>query len=308
MVKKGSFFDKLKSRWSSSGVRVEPTTDNHNRMREHLTSVPAVPDPARVEGRKLSAREDAMVAVGEGFQELGTLLRGVQTRMEGSGTDVARMAEQLAHLPALGAAQLEMLKSVATALERQNALTERLHGSVENLPQLMGSVQAALERAHAADQRTVRTLDEFKSTMDRIQGSIGEMVETSGRHAAASESQADSAARQAHAVRTLVEQQRQHGQQVVETIEAARAQDQSAVQSAVSSVEQLAKSQTEAAQRMHATQQSGLSALRQANEDQSAKLGRMLAQGQASARTTLVMSVLALVALAAILTVLVIRG
>lgn len=311
MVKKGSFFEKLKSRWSASGVRVEAGGDGAssrtapaNRMGTPAAAVPVVP-PAEVrDGRKLSAREDALLAVGEGFQELGSLVRGVQVRMEGQGSQVAEIAEQLAVLPALGQAQLEMLKAMATALDRQNSLAETMQASVGQLPEIMSSVQQALERANATDQRTVRTLDEFRTTMDRIQGSIGEMVEHAGRHAAAGESQADSAARQAHAVRSLVEQQREHGQQIVQSIEQARTEEQEAVKAVVEGV---GKSQLEAAQRLQAAQQAGLASLKQSQEDQSAKLGRMLKESQAASKATFVMMILAVLSLAAILVVLVVR-
>lgn len=307
MVKKGSFFEKLKNRWSASGVRIEAGSDGAtagNRLGEHISSVPVVPTAEKRDGRKMSVREDALLAVGKGFQELGSLVRGVQVRMEGQGSQVAEIAEQLAVLPALGQAQLEMLKAMATALDRQNSLAETMQASVGQLPQIMSSVQQALERANATDQRTVRTLDEFRTTMDRIQGSIGEMVEQAGRHAAASESQADSAARQALAVRTLVDQQKDHGQQIVQTIEQARAEEQRVVTAAVEGV---SKSQAEAAQRLQAVQQAGLSSLKQAQEDQSTKLARMLKESQATSKATMVLMILGVLALASILVVLVVQ-
>lgn len=137
--------------------------------------------------RKLSEREEALLAVGTHFQELTALLRGSQTRMDDQLTKLVMAAGSLTTLPALSQQQLEILQKLSTHMERQNALGEQLATTMTVLPSLLKNVEGALARAAATDERTAATVREFQSTMDRIHGSMSKMVEHSETQAKASQ-------------------------------------------------------------------------------------------------------------------------
>jgi hypothetical protein len=196
VVKKSSFFEKLKTRWKSgSGVSVQksardgkprdPVEARLDRGVDSGGSLPAFAEGNRVSGRKLSPKEEARLAIGEGFQELSSLVRGVQTRVEDQGGQAAKMAEEIQSLPALGRSQLDLLQKMASHFEQQTEVGAQLLQKLGDLPGLLGGVQQALEKATATDARTADTLDQFRETMDRIEGSMEQMVETSKTHVSA---------------------------------------------------------------------------------------------------------------------------
>ena len=150
MVKKTSILGKLKNRWKSPdpvrsgggrGVGPEPTP--------RITPEPAVAaPPERVPNRKMSAQEDAVVALGEGFRELSSMVRGVQTRMEDQGERSEAVTESVKQLPALGQAQLDLLRQMAAQMEQQNQASGKMMTALGTLPELLDGVRTALDRAN----------------------------------------------------------------------------------------------------------------------------------------------------------------
>lgn len=212
MVKQGSFFQRLKERFGSgSGVRVEPR--GHGQQSAAGSGKPPIAGSAkpvakvapvqRVDGerqaptrelssefapadarssRKLSEREEAMLALGTHFQELTTLLRGSQARVDDQLTQIVAATGALTQLPALGQQQLETLRALSAQMERQNTLGEQLATTMTRLPTLLENVETALARAAATDERTSATVREFQSTMDRIHSAMGQMVQHGEEH------------------------------------------------------------------------------------------------------------------------------
>ncbi len=255
MVKKGSIFSRLAERWrSGSGVRVEDgQQDPQSRVeparvsrvdpravRSEAPSTQFAPGDVR-STRKLSEREDAMVALGSHFQELATLLRGVHTRMDSQLGRLVETATSLQQLPALSNQQLDLLRGMADKMERQNVLGEQIARTLHGLPTLLTSVEAALQRAATNDERTSATMREFQSTMDRIHASMGKMV--------------DSSEQQAKATQHLVAQREDSLQKIATGIEQA---------------------QRDAVTELRSAADEGMQSLRRSHEDQSNRLQRVV--------------------------------
>lgn len=208
MVNKGSFFQRLKERWGSgSGVRVEARGDLRNggarpRPGDKPAGVAQRVEPERHEPRelsgkfapaevrsqrKLSEREEALLALGTHFQELTTMLRGSHARVDDQLTKIVAATSGLNRLPELSQQQLELLQKLSGQMERQNTLGEQVATTMTQLPSLLQNVESALARAAATDERTATTVREFQATMDRIHGSMGEMVAHSERSMKATE-------------------------------------------------------------------------------------------------------------------------
>ena len=180
MVKKASLFSRIAGRLrSSSGVRVDKTPAGAKvervKVRGATSSRLPVGDPVEParSTRKLSEREEAKVVLDGHFQELMTLMRSTNGRMDDK---LGQLVEQL---PALGSQQLEVLRGVAGEVEQQHQASERIARSLQGLPDMMTKVQGALERAAQSDARTSATMREFQGTMDRIHSAMGRMVENS---------------------------------------------------------------------------------------------------------------------------------
>lgn len=197
MVKQGSFFQRLKERWTSGGVRVERggaaaaraeriaavqrvegerTVRNGRELASELTPI----EPRS--SRKLSDREEAMLAFSTHFQELTTLLRGSQARVDDQLSKLVGATTALTQLPALSQQQLDALRTLSVQMERQNALGEQLAGTMTKLPNMLQNVETALARAAATDERTAATVREFQTTMDRIHSAMGQMVQHGEQH------------------------------------------------------------------------------------------------------------------------------
>ncbi|MCB9878308.1 MAG: hypothetical protein H6835_11985 [Planctomycetes bacterium] len=245
MVKQGSFFQRLKERWGSgSGVRVEkptpvargatppkpsatasrvepasaasPAPNGNGNGNGHGAQVSTTFAPADARStRKMSDREEAMLALGSHFQELTALLRGSQQRTDEKLQKLVDATSSLGSLPALGQQQLDTLRALSTQMEKQNQLGEQLTATMTKLPNLLENVEAALQRAAATDERTAATVREFQSTMDRIHTSMDKMVQNSSEQTKAAQQLAerrddelkglasDIASTQAHAVDEL---------------------------------------------------------------------------------------------------------
>jgi DNA-binding ferritin-like protein len=195
MVKKGSIFARIAGRWRSGSVRI----DADDRAAE-LSGDAAVARVDRLEpaqagdvrpARKLSEREEAMVAIGGHFQELSTLLRGVHSRMDGQLGRLCDTVAALQELPLLSAQQLEALRGLAVHMERQTQVGEHLGRSLQTLPALLQNVEQALQRAAQTDERTATTMREFQGTMDRIHASMSAMVRHGEQQAKATQQLAD---------------------------------------------------------------------------------------------------------------------
>lgn len=214
MVKKTSIFARLRERFGSTGVRIderrmgdvkpEPAkatvkrVDTNGGNGGHSNGGNGGPAslPAQLQGelkttRKLSDREEAMVALGEHFSELASLMRGSHARMDAQTQKLVDAAESLQQLPVLGNRQLELLQGLAGHMERQNQLGERVAETLTVLPRLMENVETALARAAATDERTSQTMRDFEGTMNRIQSAMGKMVEHSETQANAAKSLAE---------------------------------------------------------------------------------------------------------------------
>ncbi len=280
MVKKSSFLEKLRNRLRSSDVRVETTPDFTDSARRNggeplapesaprIDPVPAVREPDSVSGRKLSRQEEATLAVQDGFRELNSLLRGMQSRVEDQGERFVRATDSLARLPELQTSQLDALRRIASHLEDQGRNQAVLVQTLGDLPNLLGNVREALDRAAATDERTAGTLDEFRAHMARIQGSMERMVDHSRQHVESA--RALSGGR-----------------------EAELAELKSTTQAAVAGVEK--------------AQKAGLDALRNSHADQATRLARLVEEGARRHNATLILLGLVLLALVALGVVLVVR-
>lgn len=282
MVKKGTFFQRLKERWGSgSGVRIDsapaagvrkpaataarveperataagadgPGGGNGNGHGSRAVATGFAPAEAR-SSRKMSDREEAMLALGTHFQELTALLRGSQARTDEKLQRLVDATASLQSLPALSQQQLDTLKALSVQMERQNKLGEQLSTTMVKLPSLLQNVETALQRAAATDERTAATVREFQSTMDRIHASMDKMVQHSGEQAAAA--------------KQLAERRTDELQGLAHDI--ARAQSQA--------VEQLKRTTDE-----------GLQSLRRTHEDQSNRLQRVVQEHAGWNRAVLV--------------------
>lgn len=279
MVKQGSFFQRLKERWSSgSGVRVEtrPAANGGNNGGNHGgngkgrplgTATPvqrveperalareAVPEPIEPRSsRKLSDREEAMLAFGTHFQELTTLLRGSQARVDDQLSKIVGATSALTQLPTLGQQQLDTLRALSVQMERQNSLGEQMSVTMTKLPSLLQNVESALARAAATDERTAATVREFQATMDRIHGSMGQMVQHSEQHVRTAQSLAERRDQELKGLAQGIEQSQQRA-----VTELARATDE------------------------------GMQTLRRSHEDQSNRLQRVVQEHAGWNRAVLV--------------------
>lgn len=194
MVKKSKFLDRIVNRFRGGAVKVDsnanrPKTKTRrngesNRVAEEFGADAAVVRHVPEEiiprsKRKMSESEDAAIKMTNSFQELSSLLRGVQVRMEDQGGRLDSMDKNLGMLPATAEAQLDVLKSLVGQLEKQNTMNATMVETFAGLPEVMKGVQESLEKTAHTDERTAQTLDEFKSTMDRIHDSMGSMVDSS---------------------------------------------------------------------------------------------------------------------------------
>jgi DNA repair ATPase RecN len=264
MVKQGSFFQRLKERWGSgSGVRVDRDAKTSTvgkppaqRVEPERTPVPLRAEPELIEprsSRKLSDREEAMLAVGNHFQELTALLRGSQAKVDDQLGKLVVATAALTQLPTLSQQQLEALRALGAQMEKQNALGEQMAATMTRLPSLLQNVETALARAAATDERTSQTVREFQSTMDRIHLAMGQMVSHSEQHVKTAQNLAD--------------RRDQELQKLAAGIESA---------------------QQQAVGELRRTTDEGLQTLRLSHEDQSNRLQRVVAEHAGWNRAVLV--------------------
>lgn len=238
MVKKSSIFSRLAERLrTGSGVRVDEGEQAGERAAPGRASVQRFDGSERGASgargadlpadrfagearttRKLSEREEAMVALGGHFQELSSLLRGVHTRLDDKLGRMAESAESLRQLPVISGQQLDLLRAIAGQVERQQQTGERIAQALEGLPAMMKTVDGALQRAAQSDERSASTLREFQGTMDRIQTAMGRMVDQSAQQAQATK---DLASTRDESLRTVTDGLQQAQQQAVQELRSA---------------------------------------------------------------------------------------
>ena len=209
----------------------------------------------------------------ESFGELASLLRGVQVRLEDQGGQMAKVGEHTQNLPATNEAQLEVLRSLAAHVEKQNQLQENMARAFTQLPEIMDGLKSSLDRAAATDKRTVETLVDFRGTMDRIQDGMGQMVE--------------SAKTQADASKVLAKDQKASAEKLVDRLNDERKQQGEMQKATVRELEN--------------TTQEGLRALRWAQEDQANRMVKLVGEAGRLNRVVVVLSIMSFAALAAIL-------
>lgn len=215
MVKKSSFLEKLRSRFSSSPVRVKADEPRRTAPASAPKAEPITPRTGgngtassgrqaqsgqapggQASGREAPGRREVVEppheAVARPIAERAssrkmsrqeeaklTMEKGLSDLTGQIRTLTSRLegpAAQLARLPEISQAQLEALRSVVDRLERQEASQTRIENNLSALPSTLEGVQQALERAAATDARTADTVDQFKAEMQRIQSSMGDLV------------------------------------------------------------------------------------------------------------------------------------
>lgn len=276
MVKKNSIFTRLKERWSSNSVRIETPRAADAAKPPEKRAEPARVAPARVEPaptrppvveelpstafagearttRKLSDKEEALVAIGTHFQELAALMRGSQARMDGQMHELIERITTLTQLPAMQQQQLDVLRGISGHMERQTNLGEQLAQTLSTLPKLLTSVETALQRAAATDERSNQTMRDFQGTMDRIHAAMGRMVEHSET--------------QAQATKQLAEKREESLSSLTTNLE---------------------KNQRESAAHLQKATDESMATLRRAHEDQSNRLQRIVQEHAGMNRLMLV--------------------
>jgi hypothetical protein len=202
--------------------------------------------------RKLTEREEALLAVGGHFQELTAMLRGSQARVDDQLARLVASTSALPQLPTLSQQHLEALRTLAAQMERQNVLGEQLAHAMARLPGMLESVEHALARAAAADERTSAVVRDFQGTLDRVQDAMGRMVAHGEQHVLAAQG--------------LVARRDQEFKDLTEGIQV---------------------TQLRAADELHRAAAEGMQSLRQSHEDQSNRLQRIVQEAAAGNRAVL---------------------
>jgi len=132
--------------------------------------VEPIVEVARSRGGK---KEDAAVALVDGFKDLSGLLHGIQDRMDEQTRRSGELNTKFHDLPEVARAQIDFMGKISEQVisqeERTKLLVERLSG----LPELLDGLHSTLEKQLEREERTERTLTDFRGTMDRIHESIG---------------------------------------------------------------------------------------------------------------------------------------
>ncbi len=339
MVKKTSLLNKLVGRWrTSAGVDVSEGAARRtvvgpgvNRVGTSRVGEPAEPAIAevsaistvdRASGRKLSIKEEAMLTMEGGLKELASLMRGVQVRLDAEGAQASEMANDIKMLPALGQAQLDVLRALTSQMDQQGRIGERLAQTMGELPATLQGLRTSLDKIVATDERTAGTLAEFRNAMDTIHGSMREMVGHSKAQSENTEkllrSQDDRAERMAESLSHMVHGEKEKTERLARTLEQTvdnqREQTSKLARSMESSISMAVQGATrdgaelrDAVKSLHQSQSKSVDALRAAHEDQATRLSRMVEEGQRGTRGVLAVLVLVLFAVLAVAGVLLLK-
>ena len=256
MVKQGSFLQRLRERMRGP-VRIDATGDGAADAPQMVAAERVAADgfdgPVEQRStRKLTEREEALLAVGGHFQELTAMLRGSQARVDDQLARLVASTSALPQLPTLSQQHLEALRTLAAQMERQNVLGEQLAHAMARLPGMLESVEHALARAAAADERTSAVVRDFQGTLDRVQDAMGRMVAHGEQHVLAAQG--------------LVARRDQEFKDLTEGIQV---------------------TQLRAADELHRAAAEGMNSLRQSHEDQSNRLQRIVQESAAGNRAVL---------------------
>lgn len=161
-----------------------PAVDPVNRFQPRPVEKPA---PEAVESRRVEEvrpasvplpvpvpvkKQHAINAVTNGLSDLGSLLRGIQGRMESQNERTGELVQKFDGLPAAVRAQIEFLGTISRQLEESRQSSALLVEKFGEMPDLLRGIHAVLEKQAATEARTEGTLVEFRQTMDRIHGAI----------------------------------------------------------------------------------------------------------------------------------------
>ena len=256
MVKQGSFLQRLRERMRGP-VRIDATGDGAADAPQMVAAERVAADgfdgPVEQRStRKLTEREEALLAVGGHFQELTAMLRGSQARVDDQLARLVASTSALPQLPTLSQQHLEALRTLAAQMERQNVLGEQLAHAMARLPGMLESVEHALARAAAADERTSAVVRDFQGTLDRVQDAMGRMVAHGEQHVLAAQG--------------LVARRDQEFKDLTEGIQV---------------------TQLRTADELHRAAAEGMNSLRQSHEDQSNRLQRIVQESAAGNRAVL---------------------
>jgi hypothetical protein len=256
MVKQGSFLTRLRERMRGP-VRIDAAGDGATDAPQMVAAERVAADgfdgPVEQRStRKLTEREEALLAVGGHFQELTAMLRGSQARVDDQLARLVASTSALPQLPTLSQQHLEALRTLAAQMERQNVLGEQLAHAMARLPGMLESVEHALARAAAADERTSAVVRDFQGTLDRVQDAMGRMVAHGEQHVLAAQG--------------LVARRDQEFKDLTEGIQV---------------------TQLRAADELHRAAAEGMQSLRQSHEDQSNRLQRIVQEAAAGNRAVL---------------------
>jgi hypothetical protein len=256
MVKQGSFLTRLRERMRGP-VRIDAAGDGAADAPQMVAAERVAADgfdgPVEQRStRKLTEREEALLAVGGHFQELTAMLRGSQARVDDQLARLVASTSALPQLPTLSQQHLEALRTLAAQMERQNVLGEQLAHAMARLPGMLESVEHALARAAAADERTSAVVRDFQGTLDRVQDAMGRMVAHGEQHVLAAQG--------------LVARRDQEFMDLTEGIQV---------------------TQLRAADELHRAAADGMQSLRQSHEDQSNRLQRIVQESAAGNRAVL---------------------
>jgi hypothetical protein len=256
MVKQVSFLQRLRERMRGP-VRIDAAGDGATDAPQMVAAERVAADgfdgPVEQRStRKLTEREEALLAVGGHFQELTAMLRGSQARVDDQLARLVASTSALPQLPTLSQQHLEALRTLAAQMERQNVLGEQLAHAMARLPGMLESVEHALARAAAADERTSAVVRDFQGTLDRVQDAMGRMVAHGEQHVLAAQG--------------LVARRDQEFMDLTEGIQV---------------------TQLRAADELHRAAADGMQSLRQSHEDQSNRLQRIVQESAAGNRAVL---------------------
>lgn len=163
-------------RAAQTGVRVDGKIgDAHDKVQASNRAPAPAPSSgvSRILGGK--SREDAAHALADGFRELGSLLHGIHERMDAQGQQSTELNKNFVGLPDMAQAQVTFMAKVSEQLVEQREKTGELLDKLSGLPDLLEGIHKTLERTAAVEERTEKNLRDFRTTMDRIHTSIGEL-------------------------------------------------------------------------------------------------------------------------------------
>ena len=164
----------------SPGQDAKPRTNGSNKKpgAEAVSRVENK-DGAESQGKVLSRmfgggrREEAVVALTDGFKDLSTLLSGIKDRMDQQSKTTVDLNEKFVDLPGMAKAQVQFMTKISEQISVQKEKTGELLDKLAGLPDLLKGIHNTLEKQAKAEERSEKTLADFRGTMKQIHQSIG---------------------------------------------------------------------------------------------------------------------------------------